>query len=219
MRPKRSQITRRCRLRRHASYQDRIRWPARLHDPESGPFEDLWDADRAARRPWMPPTAISLGHRPAAGTSRERPQMPATRARRRSVESLELGEILVRETRLTPEQLEQARLRQTESHERLADVLIEEGFLNATKSCMRSASARPRGRDPQIDRRGDRRDAARRACRSRSRNSTIESFPSAGCRKVCFASPWQTRSRSHRSMISIYSSMARRSRSCWRVSR
>ena len=42
--------------------------------------------------------------------------------------SLELGEILVRETRLTPEQLEQARLRQTESHERLADVLVEEGF-------------------------------------------------------------------------------------------
>lgn len=46
-------------------------------------------------------------------------------------ESLELGEILVRLTRLTPEQLEQARARQTESHERLADVLIEEGFLNA----------------------------------------------------------------------------------------
>ena len=46
-------------------------------------------------------------------------------------ESLDLGEILVRETRLTPEQLEQARLRQTESQERLADVLVEEGFLNA----------------------------------------------------------------------------------------
>jgi len=46
-------------------------------------------------------------------------------------ESLELGATLLRETRLTPEQLEQARLRQTESHERLADVLIEEGFLNA----------------------------------------------------------------------------------------
>ena len=45
--------------------------------------------------------------------------------------SLELGEILVHETRLTPEQLEQARVRQTESHERLADVLVEEGFLNA----------------------------------------------------------------------------------------
>jgi len=45
--------------------------------------------------------------------------------------SLELGEVLVRETRLTPEQLEQARLRQTENHERLSDVLIEEGFLNA----------------------------------------------------------------------------------------
>ncbi|MBW2501236.1 MAG: type II secretion system ATPase GspE [Deltaproteobacteria bacterium] len=46
-------------------------------------------------------------------------------------ESLELGEVLLRQTRLTPEQLERARLRQTESHERLADVLVEEGFLNA----------------------------------------------------------------------------------------
>jgi general secretion pathway protein E len=46
-------------------------------------------------------------------------------------ESLELGEILVRETRLTPEQLELARARQAESHERLADVLVEEGFLSA----------------------------------------------------------------------------------------
>lgn len=46
-------------------------------------------------------------------------------------ESLELGEILIRETRLTPEQLERARIRQVESHERLSDVLIEEGFLNA----------------------------------------------------------------------------------------
>jgi general secretion pathway protein E len=45
--------------------------------------------------------------------------------------SLELGEILVRETRLTPEQLERARVRQVESNERLADVLVEEGFLNA----------------------------------------------------------------------------------------
>jgi general secretion pathway protein E len=45
-------------------------------------------------------------------------------------ESLDLGEILLRETRLTPEQLEQARLRQTGSQERLADVLVEEGFLN-----------------------------------------------------------------------------------------
>jgi len=45
-------------------------------------------------------------------------------------ESLELGEILLRETRLTSDQLEQARLRQTGSQERLADVLVEEGFLN-----------------------------------------------------------------------------------------
>jgi general secretion pathway protein E len=50
---------------------------------------------------------------------------------RQSDESLELGQILVRETRLSPEQLEQARLRQIESHERLTDVLVGEGFLNA----------------------------------------------------------------------------------------
>ena len=49
----------------------------------------------------------------------------------RSDESLELGQILVRETRLTPEQLELARSRQRESRERLSDVLVEEGFLNA----------------------------------------------------------------------------------------
>jgi general secretion pathway protein E len=49
----------------------------------------------------------------------------------RGDESLELGQLLVRETRLSPEQLEQARLRQVESHERLTDVLVEEGFLNA----------------------------------------------------------------------------------------
>jgi len=48
-----------------------------------------------------------------------------------SDESLELGRVLVRETRLSPEQLEQARLRQIESHERLADVLVDEGFLDA----------------------------------------------------------------------------------------
>jgi general secretion pathway protein E len=46
-------------------------------------------------------------------------------------ESLELGQILLRETRLSPEQLEQARRRQIETQERLADVLVEEGFLNA----------------------------------------------------------------------------------------
>jgi general secretion pathway protein E len=45
-------------------------------------------------------------------------------------QSLDLGAILLRETRLTPEQLERARVRQAEKHERLADVLVEEGFLN-----------------------------------------------------------------------------------------
>jgi general secretion pathway protein E len=44
---------------------------------------------------------------------------------------LELGEILLRTTRLEPEQLERARERQRESRERLADVLVEEGLLNA----------------------------------------------------------------------------------------
>ena len=57
--------------------------------------------------------------------------MSASPADGRLYESLDLGEILIRETRLTPEQLERARVRQTESHERLADVLVEEGFLNA----------------------------------------------------------------------------------------
>ena len=45
--------------------------------------------------------------------------------------SLELGEILLRTTRLEPEQLEQARVRQSESHERLTDILVEEGMLRS----------------------------------------------------------------------------------------
>ncbi len=43
---------------------------------------------------------------------------------------LELGEILLRTTRLQPEQLDRARAQQRESHERLIDVIVEEGFLN-----------------------------------------------------------------------------------------
>ena len=43
---------------------------------------------------------------------------------------LELGEILLRTTRLEPEQLERARQRQLESRERLADILVSEGMLN-----------------------------------------------------------------------------------------
>ncbi len=46
-------------------------------------------------------------------------------------QSLELGDIFVRETRLTQEQLELARARQIETRERLPEILIEEGFLNA----------------------------------------------------------------------------------------
>jgi general secretion pathway protein E len=53
----------------------------------------------------------------------------ADRPVRRS--DLELGEILLRTTRLQPEELERARQRQRESHDRLGDVLIEEGLLNA----------------------------------------------------------------------------------------
>jgi len=45
--------------------------------------------------------------------------------------SLELGEILLRQTRLTPEQLERVRQRQGEKNERLTDLLLEEGLLNA----------------------------------------------------------------------------------------
>ncbi|MEE3332589.1 MAG: type II secretion system ATPase GspE [Myxococcota bacterium] len=44
---------------------------------------------------------------------------------------LDLGDVLLRTTRLEPEQLEEARRRQIESGERLADILLEEGTLNA----------------------------------------------------------------------------------------
>lgn len=44
--------------------------------------------------------------------------------------SLELGDVLLRTTRLEPEQLERARQRQSLNGERLADILIEEGLLN-----------------------------------------------------------------------------------------
>ena len=46
-------------------------------------------------------------------------------------ETLELGEILLRTTRLVPQQLDRARERQVESRERLADILINEGMLNS----------------------------------------------------------------------------------------
>jgi len=46
-------------------------------------------------------------------------------------ESLDLGEILVRSTRLEPEQLAQARILQAETHARLDEILVREGFLNA----------------------------------------------------------------------------------------
>lgn len=45
--------------------------------------------------------------------------------------SLELGEILLRQTRLAPEQLERVRALQAEKNERLADLLLEEGLVNA----------------------------------------------------------------------------------------
>ena len=48
-----------------------------------------------------------------------------------SLEALDLGTVLLRATRLEPEQLEQARARQLESQESLAEILIEEGMLNA----------------------------------------------------------------------------------------
>lgn len=47
--------------------------------------------------------------------------------------TLELGEILLRTTRLEPQQLEYARQRQIESRERLADILVEEGMLNSAE--------------------------------------------------------------------------------------
>jgi len=45
--------------------------------------------------------------------------------------SLELGEILLQKTRLTPDQLERVRQLQGEKNERLADLLLDEGLLNA----------------------------------------------------------------------------------------
>ena len=50
---------------------------------------------------------------------------------RTQVGSLELGEVLLRTTRLEPEQLERARARQQESGETLAEILVEEGMLGA----------------------------------------------------------------------------------------
>ena len=63
-----------------------------------------------------PQSVSALGDGPAVATNRH--------------SDLELGDILLRTTRLDPEQLERARARQRESHERLGDVLVEEGLLN-----------------------------------------------------------------------------------------
>ena len=48
-----------------------------------------------------------------------------------ALETLDLGAVLLRSTRLEAEQLEQARARQLESQESLPEILIEEGMLNA----------------------------------------------------------------------------------------
>ena len=58
-------------------------------------------------------------------------------------DGLGLGEILLRKTRLEAEQLEQARRRQSESGERLADILVEEGMLSPDE--VRSALASQMG--------------------------------------------------------------------------
>jgi general secretion pathway protein E len=50
-----------------------------------------------------------------------------------TLEALDLGTVLLRTTRLEPEQLERARARQLESHESLPEILIEEGMLNASE--------------------------------------------------------------------------------------
>jgi len=49
------------------------------------------------------------------------------------LERLDLGGVLIRHTRLEPEQLERARLRQAESGERLGDILVREGMLEPTE--------------------------------------------------------------------------------------
>ena len=46
-------------------------------------------------------------------------------------ESLDLGDILVRSTRLEPEQLAQARILQAENHARLGEILVGQGWLNS----------------------------------------------------------------------------------------
>ncbi len=48
-----------------------------------------------------------------------------------TLEALDLGAVLLRTTRLEPEQLDRARERQLESQESLPEILIEEGMLNA----------------------------------------------------------------------------------------
>ncbi len=58
-------------------------------------------------------------------------------------DGLGLGEILLRKTRLEAEQLEQARRRQSESGERLTDILVEEGMLSPDE--VRSALASQMG--------------------------------------------------------------------------
>ena len=60
-------------------------------------------------------------------------ESPATPAAAKREDRLDFGEVLIRTTRLEPEQLERARQRQVESGERLADVLIEEGMLNPSE--------------------------------------------------------------------------------------
>ena len=57
-----------------------------------------------------------------------------------ALESLDLGEILVRTTRLEAGQLAAARKRQTESGEQLSDILIEEGMLNSDEVLIGLAS-------------------------------------------------------------------------------
>ena len=71
-------------------------------------------------------SAADEGRSVGTAIDAERAMLPPARRN-----ELELGEILLRTTRLQPEQLERARLRQRESHERLVDVLVEEGMLNA----------------------------------------------------------------------------------------
>ena len=76
------------------------------------------DAIQGPAAPPAPPASA-----PAADVGQPLPAGGALR--------LDLGDVLLRTTRLDADQLGEARRRQAETGERLADIVVEEGLLNA----------------------------------------------------------------------------------------